>query len=86
MCKECTLEGKIKTNNEAHTLCIDNEALKSSSVVEAMFTKGVGLSLAFGIGALFVDLAAAMHHMKTGYSATVEQDKKLGALELTATK
>jgi hypothetical protein len=77
-CKECILEGKIKTNNEAYTECIDNEALMSSSVVEAMFTKGVGLSLSFGVAALFVCLAGAMHYMKMGYNKNAEH--KLGAL------
>ena len=79
-CKECKLEGKIKTNNEAYTECIDDEALMSSSVVEAMFTKGVGLSLSFGVAALFVCLAGAMHYMKTGYNKNAEKEHKLGAL------
>ena len=78
-CKECVSEGKIKTNNVEHTACIDNKALMSSSVVEAMFTKGVGLSLSFGIAALFVCLAGVMHYMKTGYN-NMNAENKLGAL------
>jgi alpha-tubulin suppressor-like RCC1 family protein len=78
-CKECILEGKIKTNNEAYTECIDNQALMSSSVVEAMFTKGVGLSLSFGVAALFVCLAGAMHYMKMGYN-NMNAENKLGAM------
>jgi hypothetical protein len=53
----------------------------SSSIVEMMFTKGVGLSLSFGIAAMFVCLAGAIHLMKTRYSATVEKGDKLGVLE-----
>jgi hypothetical protein len=48
--------------------------------MESMFTKGVGLSLSFGMAGLFVGLAGAIHFMKSGYSATVEEKYRLGAL------
>jgi hypothetical protein len=69
-CKECTLEGKIKTNNAAHTACINNKALLSSSVVQVIFTKGVALYLSFSIMGAFVCLAGAMHFLKTKYDSS----------------
>jgi hypothetical protein len=68
-CKECTLEGKIKTNNEAHTVCVDNQALLSTSMVIVMFNKGVALSLAFTAAVVFLALAVAVHKMKAKYSS-----------------
>ena len=53
-CKDCALEGKIKTNNAAHTTCIDNQALLSTSMVVMMFNKGVALSLAFSAATVFL--------------------------------
>lgn len=71
-CDDCSLEGKIKTNNEANTACIDNPALLSSSVVEIMFTKGVALSLSFAIAAAFALLAKGMNFMKSKHAAAEE--------------
>jgi alpha-tubulin suppressor-like RCC1 family protein len=83
-CIDCSLEGKIKTNNAGHTACIDDESLMflSTSVAEVMFTKGLALGLAFGIAALFMGCAGAIQVMKIQFSATADGDKdgKLGAL------
>ena len=76
-CKDCILEGKIKTNNEAHTACINNMALLSSTVVEVMFTKGLALSVAFAIAGAFVSLAWVTHFIKAKCAAAGE----LGALK-----
>ena len=54
-CSDYALEGKIKTNNAAHTLCVD------LSIVEVMFNKAVALSLAFIIAVIFLALAVATH-------------------------
>jgi hypothetical protein len=81
-CKECTLEGKIRTNNEAHTACIDNKALLSTSMVIVMFNKGVALSLAFAAAVVFLALAAAVHKMKAKYSSDFPSSNSLASLEI----
>jgi hypothetical protein len=81
-CKECTLEGKIKTNNAAHTSCIDNQALLSTSMVVMMFNKGVALSLAFSAATVFLALAVAMHKMKAKYASDSPSSNSLGSLEM----
>ena len=79
-CTQCTLEGKIKTNNAAHTACIDNPALLSTSVVEVMFNRGVALSITFGIVVIFLGLAVAIHYMKAKYPSE-EEEESLGKLD-----
>ena len=81
-CKECALEGKIKTNNEAHTVCIDNKAPLSTTMVIAMFNKGVALSLAFFIAVVFLALAVAVHKMKAKYSSDFPSSNSLASLEI----
>jgi hypothetical protein len=73
-CSDCSLVSKIKTNNAAHTLCVNNPALLSTSVIELMFNKGVGLSLTFTVAVIFLGLAVAMHHMKEKYSSEANEE------------
>jgi len=73
----------IKTNNAAHTVCIDNQALLSTSMVVVMFNKGVALSLAFTIAVVFLALAVAVHKMKAKYLLSDSPStQSLGSLEI----
>ena len=63
-CIDCSTKGRIKTSNEGHTECIDNEALYSASVIDAMFSKGISLSAAFGISAIFTFVCGFMQYLR----------------------
>ena len=64
-CDDCTLEGKIKTNNEKHTACVDNDALlQSFSVVSIIYSNGTVWVGALLIATLFVAAAAILTYFR----------------------
>merc|ERR1711871_1639224 len=81
-CNDCSLESKIKTNNAAHTFCIDDQALLSTSLIELMFNKGVALALAFIIAAIFLSLSMAIHYMKAKFLSEATGEDGLAGLEI----
>lgn len=75
-CMECIAIDKLKTNNTEHTSCIDNEALKSDTIIEMMFETGTAMFAACGISVLFTLLCGFMQYKREKAS-----DDNLGQIE-----
>jgi hypothetical protein len=66
---------RFLTNNPSFTGCVlDNSLLNTDTVVDAMFSKGVALTMAFIIAAVFVGLATVVQ---------LKREKELGLGQLT---
>ena len=63
-CMECANIGKLKTNNEDYTGCVDNKALFSDTFVVSMFSDGIALYVSFGMSVLFVVVCGLMQHKR----------------------
>jgi alpha-tubulin suppressor-like RCC1 family protein len=64
-CKDCSLEGKIKTNNAEHTACVDNdELLQSFSIVNVIYSNGTVWVGSLTIATLFVAAAAILTYFR----------------------
>merc|ERR1711871_613360 len=64
-CDDCALEGNIKTNNQEHTACIDNDELLSSfSIVNIIYSNGTVWVGALMIASLFVVGAAILTYFR----------------------
>lgn len=77
-CEEC---GAYETNTEDHTTCKDNEIYNQDGFVDAMFKKGVALSLSIIIAAAFVILAGVMQYAKESYQSRIGKASANGDFE-----